>query len=158
MTKQSLVQKLRKGQKKAISPVIATIILIAVALVLALLVGVFAFGLFSTNSNSVTMQSGTLVATGEVLTLSFKNPGSSNVAVTTVSLSGPPAISLSCTTGATVNAGSTLTVTCSDAGTGYAGTNAKWTASGTGMVSGNNYNYIVSLGNGQSISGTVVAQ
>ena len=54
-------QRLRmKNSKKGVTPVIATIILIAGTLVLALVVGAYTFGLFGSNVKTVTLSSATL--------------------------------------------------------------------------------------------------
>ncbi|HYB02915.1 MAG TPA: archaellin/type IV pilin N-terminal domain-containing protein, partial [Nitrososphaerales archaeon] len=49
-----------KSSKKGVTPVIATIILIAGTLVLALVVGAYTFGLFGSNVKTVTLSSATL--------------------------------------------------------------------------------------------------
>ena len=49
-----------KGSKRGVTPVIATIILIAGTLVLALVVGAYTFGLFGSNVKTVTLSSATL--------------------------------------------------------------------------------------------------
>ncbi|MGA2877125.1 MAG: archaellin/type IV pilin N-terminal domain-containing protein [Nitrososphaerales archaeon] len=49
-----------KYGKKGVTPVIATIILIAGTLVLALVVGAYTFGLFGSNVKTVTLSSATL--------------------------------------------------------------------------------------------------
>lgn len=128
----------RKGIK-AISPVIATIILIAVALILALIVGVFAFGLFSSHAKAVTLASGNL--SGGKFTMSFQNPGSSGVGVTTVTLSGPGTLGTCTPSPSGIPAGGSLTSTCTV----------------TGVGAGNDYDYVIQLNNSQSISGVVVA-
>ena len=49
-----------KSSKRGVTPVIATIILIAGTLVLALVVGAYTFGLFGSNVKTVTLSSATL--------------------------------------------------------------------------------------------------
>jgi flagellin-like protein len=137
--------RLQKNQKKGISPVISTIILIVVALVIALLVGVFAFGLFTSQTKSVSLQSGNLYATGPSLTITLKNPGSAAVLITGVTVTGPGLTgSGTCATLATsLTGGATTSATCAPVGT---------------IVVGNTFDYVVNLNNGQSISGSVVSQ
>ena len=136
--------RLKKNQKKGISPVISTIILIVVALVIALLVGVFAFGLFSTNANSVTLQSANLYSGSASFVMSLKNPSSATIALSSATqvLNGQGVTALTVCAPTALTSGGTTSVTCT----------------ATGAIVGDNYNYVISLTNGQSISGTVVAQ
>src|SRR5579875_2611303 len=85
-----------RNSKKGITPVIATIILIAGTLVLALVVGAYTFGLFGSNVKTVTLASATLYggvsATGNSaatssLTVALNNPGSQTY-ITSVTLTG----------------------------------------------------------------------
>src|SRR5271166_2643507 len=85
-----------KSSKKGVTPVIATIILIAGTLVLALVVGAYTFGLFGSNVKTVTLSSATLyggvtasaaIAATSSITLSLNNPGSATT-VTGVTLTG----------------------------------------------------------------------
>src|SRR5580698_3322004 len=85
-----------KSSKKGVTPVIATIILIAGTLVLALVVGAYTFGLFGSNVKTVTLSSATLyggvtasaaTAPTSSLTFSLNNPGSATT-VTGVTLTG----------------------------------------------------------------------
>src|SRR5713226_9624242 len=81
---------------KAVTPVIATIILIAATLVLALVVGAYTFGLFGSNVKTITLTSATLyggvTATGSAaatssFVLALNNPGSATY-VSSFSMSG----------------------------------------------------------------------
>lgn len=146
MTNTSLIQKLKKGQKKAISPVIATIILIAVALVLALTVGVFAFGLFTSNAHTVSIKSGTLyasaascsVATDDCLVLSVNNPGSATTGALTLTGPGTPAIAV-------------------PTGENFVQGVKTYNLNATGITSGDQYDLTISLSNGQSLTATMIA-
>src|SRR5579871_6621896 len=80
--------RLKKNQKKGISPVISTIILIVVALVIALLVGVFAFGLFTSQTKSLSIQSGNLYTSTGDFDFALKNPGATAVTITSLTLNG----------------------------------------------------------------------
>jgi len=138
------LDRLKKNQKKGISPAIATIILIVVALVIALLVGVFAFGLFTSQTKSVTLQSANLYATGNSFAFTLKNPGGSTVTPTSYTMTGPGGVTGTCTGAFTAITGGKLQAeTC--------------TPSAASVV-GNTYDYVINLDNGQSISGSVVAQ
>ena len=73
------------NRKRGVTPVIATIILIAGTLVLALVVGAYTFGLFGSNVKTVTLSSATLyggvsataaVAATSSLVFALNNPGS----------------------------------------------------------------------------------
>lgn len=136
------ITKLRN--RKAISPVISTIVLIVVALVIALLVGVFAFGLFTSQTKSVSLQSGNLYASDGHFNYVLKNPGSAGVLVNSVTLTGATPDTLSGT---------------GCLGTAAAGTSTLFTCTGSSaLTSGNTYDYVINLANGQSISGSVVSQ
>ena len=63
-----------KDRKRAIHPVIATIVLIAVTLVLALVVGAYTFGLFGSNVKAITLTSATLYTRG-IFEFGLKNAG-----------------------------------------------------------------------------------
>ena len=94
-----------KNSKKAVTPVIATIILIAATIVLALVVGAYTFGLFGSNVKTVTLSSATLYAGNEwtspggpngtstavngisYITFSLNNPGSVT-SISSVTLTG----------------------------------------------------------------------
>jgi flagellin-like protein len=159
-----------RNRKKGITPVIATIILIAGTLVLALVVGAYTFGLFGSNVKTVTtssliinsgiaaVPSTTQSCSGANLAVTMNNPGGLTY-VTGVSLtSGSGAVPLtyflssptSCTSetspfGATVfpvNGGGLTSVTV---------------YFGTPLSSGILYNYVISLSNGQTVQGSLTA-
>jgi archaeal type IV pilus assembly protein PilA len=134
------IEHLKKGSKKGISPVIATIILIAVALVLALVVGVFAFGLFSSNANTVSLKSATLTGAG-AFQFAVSNPSGSAVTITALSVNGA-----SCT-------GPTYPISIA-ADSVYS---LATPCTATGVTAGNNYNFDFTLSNGQAITGVAVA-
>jgi|GEM_PF-1030974 len=156
-----------RNSKKGITPVIATIILIAGTLVLALVVGAYTFGLFGSNVKTIQMTSAilssgsatTTSAAGANFQMTFNNPGGSTNMSSLVLTSG----------------GLTVTVpayyTCSSPTT--CTTNAKTLQDfqvpnspgaqidvyfGTALTSGTTYSYVITFTNGQSIPGTLVAQ
>ncbi|MDG6994283.1 MAG: hypothetical protein JRN52_00050 [Nitrososphaerota archaeon] len=171
-----------KQHKRAITPVIATIILIAVTLVLALVVGAYAFGLFGSNVKTVTLTSGNLfagslspgqtpnkeactssgVSAGEAyLSMALNDPGATTN-ITSFTLTGASlkdsVAAYVVPTGkclgiayAQLNPGSVTALTLAFNETSVSGTDA-------GLISGQTYNYVIDLGNGQSVSGSLIAQ
>lgn len=169
----------RGKSKKGVTPVIATIILIAGTLVLALVVGAYTFGLFGSNVKTVTLSSATLYGGqadpsagqgGSYVTFSLNNPGSaSNITGVTVTGSGITAVSGF--DNATF-AGS-CTGTCASVFTGVSGgiansnlaggkvTSYTWYLAGTTnqpITTGQTFNYVINFANGQSVSGALIAQ
>jgi flagellin-like protein len=167
-----------KGSKKAVTPVIATIILIAGTLVLALVVGAYTFGLFGSNVKTVTLTSGNLFAGGistaptgaacesvsgeAYITVALNDPGAAtsmnSFTLTGSSLSGSVPgvyydVSGTCTSISTtppsLNAGAVTPLTL------YF---FKGTGSATSLTSGQTYNYVINFANGQSVSGSLIAQ
>jgi flagellin-like protein len=63
------VSKIKNRTKKGVTPVIATIILIAGTLVLALVVGAYTFGLFGSNVKTITLSSSTTLYSGSIATV-----------------------------------------------------------------------------------------
>ncbi len=166
----------QRRSKRGVTPVIATIILIAGTLVLALVVGAYTFGLFGSNVKTVTLSSATLyggtTATGAAaatssLTIALNNPGSASY-ITSVTMTGSGI--------ATIVAWDNSTLTSSAANlivfTGsYPGNNAM--AAGTvtsftyypenvapaqSITTGQVFNYVINFANGQSVSGSLIAQ
>ena len=168
-----------KNSKKGITPVIATIILIAVTLVLALVVGAYTFGLFGSNVKTITLTSGNLFAgslatisnntadcptsSQSYITMALNNPGAqtniTSFTLTGSSLTGQVAAYYAypktgfCTlvetnTAPGLSGGSVTPVTLYFA-----------ESSGNAIVtSGQTYNYVINFKNGQSVSGTFIAQ
>jgi flagellin-like protein len=158
-----------RGSKKGVTPVIATIILIAGTLVLALVVGAYTFGLFGSNVKTVTLSSATLYggteplaignppATGATyMTFSLNNPGSqSSITSITLTGAGVTAVTLwGTSTGSAYNAGSNNVLS--------AGQVSSYTfypyGTAQSIVTGQTFNYVISFQNGQSVSGSVIAQ
>ncbi|MCL5067411.1 MAG: type IV pilin [Thaumarchaeota archaeon] len=163
--------RLKNNNKKAITPVIATIILIAVTLVLALVVGAYTFGLFGSNVKTIQLTAGILNSgaaavttasggcTGANFQLTFNNPGGQTY-IESITLSAGGA-----SVGSTylTQAGSA----CSSA-TFSSGANGFTINNGAGMTadvfvgsqlnSGSTYSYVITFGNGQSITGALIAE
>jgi len=164
-----------KYGKKGVTPVIATIILIAGTLVLALVVGAYTFGLFGSNVKTVTLSSATLYGGTEALTLgvgnvtasttymafALNNPGSTS-SITGVTLTGSGITSIT-----TWENGTATQVNFQGLGThplntltGGQVTSFTYYPFGIGqsITTGQVYNYVVSFANGQSVSGSLIAQ
>src|SRR5712692_9050845 len=90
------MQIVNKGKRKAISPVLATVILIAITLIAAIAIAGFVFGLFGsfTSSATVSVQVQTCAVTGLVCTLTVSNSGTASASISantcTVNLAGVP--------------------------------------------------------------------
>jgi flagellin-like protein len=171
-----------KNSKKAVTPVIATIILIAATIVLALVVGAYTFGLFGSNVKTVTLSSATLYAGNEwatsqpngsstsvngisYITFSLNNPGSLTT-ISSVTLTGSGISSVS--TWNIWNATSSV-FKAVGFGTGGkynqmpAGTVTPFTfyvvgTANQAITTGQIYNYVLNFQNGQSVSGSLYAQ
>jgi len=77
-------------KRKAISPVLATVILIAITLIAAIAVAGFVFGLFGTFTSSATVQAGAVacVQSTGICTLLLQNSGTSSASIQACSFSG----------------------------------------------------------------------
>jgi flagellin-like protein len=167
---------LMRSQKRAVTPVIATIILIAGTLVLALVVGAYTFGLFGSNVKTVTLSSATLyggvssdtltTATSS-LTLSLNNPGSAS-AITSLTLTGTglPAPITTWSGVATaggaqivfINSYDSLSPNALSPGQVTPFTFYPSTAASESITTGQTFNYVINFANGQSVSGSLIAQ
>ena len=111
----------RFGRRKAISPVLATVVLIAMTLISAISVSGFVFGLFGnfTSSAQVQAQLASCGKSGNACPPTLYNSGSGNAAIyngascATLTYLGQTVKATSCTggSGSTVVGGSSLTVT-----------------------------------------------
>ena len=182
-------QRLRmKNSKKGVTPVIATIILIAGTLVLALVVGAYTFGLFGSNVKTVTFSSATLyggvaasttVVSTSSLTMSLNNPGSqsyiTSMTNTGAGLTTPIAAwdntSAIRVAGNTINFGSASmaiggcpapvwnnNVLCPGQVTSFTVYPEQGAGAGIAITTGQTFNYVINFQNGQSVSGSLIAQ
>jgi len=172
-------QRLRmKNSKRGVTPVIATIILIAGTLVLALVVGAYTFGLFGSNVKTVTLASATLyggvvAGTGanstSSLVVALNNPGSAtyvnSLTLTAAGLATP--VTAWCPNSDKVGGGGCTAIS-------FAGSNANTAlsqgqvtsltfypeqgAGGAAITTGQVFNYVINFANGQSVSGSLIAQ
>ena len=134
-------QKVQRKNRKAISPVLATVILIAITLIAAVAIAGFVFGLFGTFTSTAQVQAsvtqcvpttvGPPAVGPELCSVVLTNSGNANVLVTaSCSLTfGGHSYSGSIATPPTVTAGSTASVICSAGGTTAAATGSQVTGS-----------------------------
>jgi len=169
-----------KSSKRGVTPVIATIILIAGTLVLALVVGAYTFGLFGSNVKTITLTSGNLFAgslgtitttlacptTGQsYITMSLNNPGAktniTSFTLTGSSLTGTvnPYFSTTSTTCPLISGSAPVTEPVLVGGSvSPVALYFSSSTSGALVTSGQTYNYVINFGNGQSVSGSLIAQ
>ena len=106
--------------RKAISPVIATVILIAITLIAAIAIAGFVFGLFGSFTSTAQISATSAVMTGSTRggTITFQNTGAANGAINSISLTyGGQTCTLSATgLPQTVTAGSTAAITVAAGG------------------------------------------
>jgi len=166
-----------KTAKKGVTPVIATIILIAGTLVLALVVGAYTFGLFGSNVKTVTLSSATLyggvssdAATNATssLTIALNNPGSATY-ITSLSLTGTAISTVNnwCPKGDQVGGGGCTQVAWTAGGANNQMAPGKVTSftfypsnppATQAITTGQTFNYVINFANGQSVSGSLIAQ
>jgi flagellin-like protein len=163
-----LLQHKAASGERAVTPVIATIILIAGTLVLALVVGAYTFGLFGSNVKTVTLSSATLyggtepaalapAASGATyMTFSLNNPGSAST-VTSVTLTGA---GITAVTQWGNNGGTDYLLSGNNALSAGQVSSYTFYPYGTSqtITTGQTFNYVISFANGQSVSGSVIAQ
>jgi flagellin-like protein len=132
-----------RAPRKAISPVIATIILIAITIVIAIAVAGWVFGLFGSYSrtNAVTIVASASSCTPTSCTIELSNQGGSAVTVVSASVDGQTSsVSLS-GTNTVVPAGQTAVVTVSLP---------------QGIVAGQTVDIQLGLSNGATLTTTLV--
>jgi flagellin-like protein len=177
------LRNLGHGKKKGVTPVIATILLIAGTIVLALVVGAYTFGLFGSNVKTIQLNSANLFSgptpnhttssaycttSDSYLTASLNNPGAAT-GITSITITGAAVPS-----GVTVNAYAMISNSCTLVSstsqvplaggavtpvTLYFGGSTNTTTTGAlpSLASGQTFNYVVNFANGQSISGSLIA-
>ena len=106
-----------RRSKRAISPVLATVILIAITLIVAVAVGGFVFGLFGTFTSTAQVSAGTVTCSGtpEVCTLVLQNTGTANTVITGVcnlNFNGGSYVGTAALVSGSLKAGSSASVTC----------------------------------------------
>ena len=98
------MQIVKKGNRKAISPVLATVILIAITLIAAIAIAGFVFGLFGTFTTNA-------LVTGSVVTCDATSPANCDVRLVNTGTSNTHAIACSLTFGGTTNPGTVVGTT-----------------------------------------------
>ena len=97
-------KKVHRKNRKAISPVLATVILIAITLIAAIAIAGFVFGLFGSFTSTAQLSASNVSCTGPIAAivcdLQVSNTGSSNVAITGATLKFADATAGSVTTSA----------------------------------------------------------
>ena len=133
--------------RKAISPVIATVILIAITLIAAIAIAGFVFGLFGSFTSTAQISATSAVITGSTRsgTITFQNTGAANGAVNSISLTyGGLTCTLAATLPQTITAGSSFAIQV----TAGSGTGACTTAA----VGGQQFTGAAALSNGGQAS------
>ena len=139
-----------KRKSKAITPVLATVILIAVTLVSALAAAGYMFGLLGTFSNSAVVSAGAASCSGtpEVCSLFLHNQGSANTAVTgicTLKFGGASYQGTVTVVTGNINSGNVASITCTAPGGAHAGAGSQI----TGSISLKNGAQVLYSGSGQ---------
>jgi len=116
---------LSKTRRTAISPVLATVILIAITLIAAIAIGGFVFGLFGSYTNTARVEAISYSCSGtpEVCTVGLQNIGTANTSLLgscTLTFGGTIYNGVAAITSGSLNGGSTAVSTC----TGPAGSHA----------------------------------
>jgi len=132
--------KLWHGKRGGISPVLATVLLIAITLIASVAIAGFVFGLFGTFTSTAQVSAGTVTCSGtpEVCIIPLQNIGSGNTAVTGIcnlAFAGGPYVGTAVMTSGNLGAGSSGVASCTAPGSAHA-------ASGTEITGS------ISLGNG----------
>jgi flagellin-like protein len=149
----------KNGQRKAISPIIATVLIIAVTLIASVAIGGFVFGIFGQAQNSAQ-----IAVTGEALTAAGFATGTAGTitCLTTTPGAGTPYLTLT-NTGTGSAAVATITITWAGTNNAFALTAATSCAIGAaGTVSATTYatfvatpKVTVATTSGQAYTGTV---
>ena len=140
----------RNARMRGISPVLATVILIAITLIAAIAISGFVFGLFGTFTNTARVEAISYSCTGtpEVCTVGLQNIGTANVVLfgsCTLTFAGTTYSGTAAVTSGSLNGGSTALVTC----TGPAGSHAAVGSQVVGSILVSNGANILFSANGQ---------
>ena len=111
--------------RKAISPVLATVILIAITLIAAIAISGFVFGLFGTYTNTARVEAISYTCTGTpiVCTVGLQNIGTANTVPSgscTLSTGGTNYNGVAAVSSGSLNGGSSAVVTCTGPGGSHA--------------------------------------
>jgi flagellin-like protein len=137
------------AQRRGISPVLATVILIAITLIAAIAISGFVFGLFGTYTNTARVEAISYSCSGtpEVCTVGLQNIGTANTALggsCTLTFGGASYNGVAAISSGSLNGGSNAVVTC----TGPAGSHASAGSQVEGSILLNNGADILFSANG----------
>ena len=123
----------RRKNRRAISPVLATVHLIAITLIASTAIAGFVFGLFGTFTSTAQVSAGTVSCSGtpEVCVVPLQNTGSGNTAITGVcnlAFAGGPYVGTAVLTGS-LQAGGGGLVSCTAPGSAHAAAGSEVTGS-----------------------------
>jgi flagellin-like protein len=142
--------KSSKVGRKGISPILATVILIAITLIAAIAISGFVFGLFGTYTNTARVEATSYVCTGtpETCTVSLQNIGTVNTSLAgscTLTFGGAIYTGVAAVSSGSLNGGSIAVTTC----TGPAGSHAPVGTQIEGSILLNNGANVLFSANGQ---------
>jgi len=137
-------------RSRGISPVLATVILIAITLIAAIAISGFVFGLFGTYTNTAKVEAISYSCSGtpEVCTVGLQNIGTANTALSgtcTMTFGGSIYSGVAALSSGSLNGGSSAVITC----TGPAGSHASVGSQIEGSILLNNGADILFSANGQ---------
>ena len=120
--------------RRAISPVLATVLLIAITLIASTAIAGFVFGLFGTFTSTAQVSAGTVSCSGtpEICVVPLQNSGSGNTAITGVcnlAFAGGPYVGAAVMTSGNLDAGSNGLVSCTAPGSSHAAAGSEITGS-----------------------------
>jgi flagellin-like protein len=159
-------------KRKGVTPVIATILLIAGTVVLALVVGAYTFGLFGSNVKTIQLNSATLFGgplptsltcsptNSAYIALAINDPGATTN-ISGITLTGS---SLTTTVSSYYLKSGTCTLISSQNQPGISGGSITSIgiyfggSSPSSMKTGQVINYVINFANGQSVAGSLLAQ
>jgi len=135
--------KFARSKCKGISPILATVILIAITLIAAIAISGFVFGLFGTFTSTAQVSAGAVACSGtpELCAIALQNIGSANTAITgtcTMNFGGGSYLSTAAMVSGSLKAGSSGVISCTSPGLLHA-------------VAGTQITGYVMLGNGAEV-------
>ena len=124
----------RRGTRKAISPVLATVLLISITLIASVAIAGFVFGLFGTFTSTAQVSAGTVSCSGtpEVCVVPLQNTGSGNTAIIglcNLAFAGGPYVGTAVMTSGSLQAGGSAVISCTAPGSSHAAAGSEITGS-----------------------------
>lgn len=122
------------GIRRAISPILATVLLIAITLIASIAIAGFVFGLFGTFTSTAQVSAGTVSCSGtpEVCVVTLQNIGTANTSITGVcnlAFAGGPYVGTAVMTSGNLHAGSSGVASCTSPGSAHAAVGTQVTGS-----------------------------